>query len=330
MKAIVQDKYGSPEEVMKLQDIDKPVIKDDEVLIKVHSASLHIGDWVIARGVPYFMRMIFGLRKPKERILGQDIAGTVEAVGKKVKQFQLGDQVFGWCKGAFAEYACAGEDNLVLKPANISFEQAAAVGVSAFTALQAIRDQGEVQPGQQVLINGASGGVGTFAVQIAKALGAEVTGVCSTRNVSLVQSIGADHVIDYTKNNFTQGEQRYDFLLDLVGNHSLSDCRHVLTPKGTLLPSYGAHSSGRWIGAMGSVTKAFLLSLVIRQQRRPFVATQNKEDLATLREFLEADKVTPVTDRSYSLSETPAALAYLGEGHARGKVVITVVTSSKT
>lgn len=324
MKAIVQDEYGSPDDVLELKDIDKPVVKDDEVLVRVHAASIHVGDWVSVRGVPYIMRPVTGLLRPKNSVPGDDIAGKVEAVGKNVKQLQPGDEVFGWCKGAFAEYACAGEDNFVPKPANLTFEQAAAVGVSAFTALQALRDQGKVQPGQKVLINGASGGVGTFAVQIAKAFGADVTGVCSTRNVDMVRSIGADQVIDYTQEDFTQSGQRYDFILDNVANHSLSDFRRALTPKGTLQPNAGGHSSGRWIGPLGSVIKPLVLSLFVRQQGRPFLSLPNKEDLATLKELIESGKVTPVIDRTYPLSETPEAIGYLGEGHARGKVVITV------
>jgi NADPH:quinone reductase-like Zn-dependent oxidoreductase len=330
MKAIVQDKYGSPNNVLELQDIDKPVVKDDEVLVRVHAAAVNISDWIPVRGVPYIMRMMLGLRKPKNSVPGEDIAGKVEAVGKNVKQLQPGDEVFGWCKGGFAEYACAGEDNFVPKPANLTFEQAAAVGVSAVTALQALRDQGKVQPGQKVLINGASGGVGTFAVQIAKAFGADVTGVCSTRNVDMVRSIGADQVIDYTQEDFTQSGQRYDLILDNVANHSLSDFRCALTPKGTLLPNGGGHSSGRWIGPLGSVIKALVLSLFVRQQGRPFLSLPNKEDLATLKELIESGKVTPVIDRTYPLSETPEAIGYVGEGHAQGKVVITLEHNNET
>lgn len=330
MKAIVQDGYGSPDDVLELKDIDKPVVKDDEVLVRVHAASIHVGMWIMVRGVPYIMRAMTGLLRPRNSVPGDDIAGKVEAVGKNVKQLQPGDEVFGWCKGAIAEYACAGEDNFVPKPANVTFEQAAAVGVSAFTALQAIRDQGKVQPGQKVLINGASGGVGTFAVQIAKAFGADVTGVCSTRNVDMVRSIGADHVIDYTQEDFSQSGQRYDFILDNVANHSLSDLRRVLTPQGTVLPNGGGHSSGRWIGPMGGVIKALVLSLFVRQLRRVFLSLPNKEDLATLKELVESGKVTPVIDRTYPLSETAEAIGYLGEGHARGKVVITVEHENET
>jgi NADPH:quinone reductase-like Zn-dependent oxidoreductase len=316
MKAIVQQKYGSPD-VLEFKEIEKPVIKDDEVLVRVHAASIHIGDWHLMRGVPYLLRMMFGLRKPRNRVPGTDIAGEVEAVGKDVEQLQPGDEVFGWCKGAFAEYACAGENNFVPKPANLTYEQAAAVGVSAFTALHAIRDQGNVQPGQKVLINGASGGVGPFAVQIAKSFGADVTGVCSTRNVDMVRSIGADHVIDYTKEDFTRSEQRYDLVLDNVGNRSLSECRRPLTPRGTLVPSGGE-------AGLGHFGKALVVSMFVHQQGRPFVSIQKKEDLVFLKELIESGKVTPVIDRTYPLSETPEAIGYVGEGHSRGKVVITV------
>jgi NADPH:quinone reductase-like Zn-dependent oxidoreductase len=328
MKAIVQDEYGSPD-VLELQEIDKPVVKDNEVLVRVHAAAVNISDWILVRGLPYIMRMGTGLLRPKNSVPGMDIAGHVEAVGKSVTQLRPGDEVFGWCNGAFAEYACAGEDHFVPKPANLTFEQAAAVGVSAFTALQALRDQGKVQSGQKVLINGASGGVGTFAVQIAKSFGADVTGVCSTRNVDMVRSIGADQVIDYTQEDFTQSGERYDLILDNVANHSLSDFRRALTPKGTLLTNAGGHSSGRWIGPLGPAIKALVLSLFVRQQGRPFVSTNNKEDLIVLKELIEAGKVTPVIDRTYPLSETPEAIGYLGEGHARGKVVITVEHNSK-
>ncbi|MGZ8786511.1 MAG: NAD(P)-dependent alcohol dehydrogenase [Acidimicrobiia bacterium] len=322
MKAIVQDKYGSPEDVLELKEIGKPVVKDDEVLVRVRAASIHIGDFYGIKGVPYIMRMVFSLSRAKNRVPGTDIAGTVEGVGKNVTQLRPGDQVFGWCKGAFAEYVSVSEDALALKPADLTFEQAAAVGVSAFTALQALRDQGKVQPGQKVLITGASGGVGTFAVQIAKSSGAEVTGVCSTRNVDMVRSIGADQVIDYTQEDFTLGGQWYDLILDNVGNHSLSDTRRALTPKGTLLAN-GAPVSG-WVGGLGFIVKAFVLSLFVRQQGRPFVSLPNKEDLATLKELVEAGKVTPVIDRTYPLSQTAEAIGHVGEGHARGKTVITV------
>jgi len=322
VKAIVQNEYGSPD-VFELKEIDKPVVKkDDDVLVRVRAAALHAGDYFIMRGVPYLVRLIAGWPKPKNYIPGFDVAGHVEAVGKNVEQFQPGDEVFGTCNGTCAEYVCAGEKNFLLKPTNLTLEHAAAVPTSALTALFGLRDAGKLKPGQKVLINGASGGVGTFAVQIAKVLGAEVTGVCSTRNVDMVRSIGADHVIDYTQEDFTQSGQRYDLILDQVANHSLSDCRRALTPQGTHLPN-SAHSG------MGYIVKAFLLSLFVRQQGRPFTISNN-EDLVVLKELIEAGKVTPVIDRTYPLSETPEAFRYLDKGHARGKVVITVENNSIT
>ena len=322
MKAIVQDKFGSPDAVLELTEIDKPRVKEDEVLVRVHAASVHIGDSHGMRGVPYILRPVFRLSRAKNRVPGTDIAGTVEAVGEGVTQLGPGDEVFGWCKGAFAEYVSVSEDALALKPPNLTFEQAAAVGVSAFTALQALRDQGKVQLGQKVLITGASGGVGTFAVQIAKSFGAEVTGVCSTRNVDMVRSSGADHVIDYTQEDFTKSGQGYDLILDNVGNHSLSDTRRPLTPNGTLLANGAA--VGGWVGGLGRPAKALVLSLFVRQQGRPFVSMPNKEDLATLKKLAEAGKVTPVIDRTYPLSQTPEAMAHVGEGHAQGTTIITL------
>ena len=319
MKAIVQVKYGSPD-VLRLEDIDKPVAKDDEVLVRVHAAAVNIGDWHLLRGMPYVMRAVFGLRNPRRAVPGLDIAGRVEAVGRNVKQFRAGDEVFGWCRGAFAEYACAAENNLLPKPANLTFEQSAAVGDSAFTALAAVRDQGKVQPGQRVLINGASGGVGTFAVQIAKSFGANVTGVCSTRNVDMVRSIGADQVIDYTNADFTQTEPRYDVMLDLVGSRSLSDCRRALTPRGTYV-LVGVSDMGRWLGLSRQI-KVLLLSPVVRQRMRVFIVRHNREDLVVLKELVEAGEIAPVIDRRYELSEVPEALRAQGEGHARGKIVV--------
>jgi len=314
MKAIVQNEYGSPD-VLKLKEVDKPVVKENDVLVGVHAAALNAGDYFSMRGSPWFVRFFVGFPKPKDHILGWDVAGTVEAVGKNVKRFQPGDEVFASCTGALAEYACAAEDKIAMKPTNLTFEQAAAVPTAAITALQGLRDAGKVQPGQRVLINGASGGVGTFAVQIAKSLGAEVTGVCSTRNVDLVRSLGADHVIDYTQEAFTRSGLRYDLILDNVGNRSFSECRRALTPGGTLLPNTG-HAG------MGYVLMAFALSLFVHQQGRPFISTPNAEDLFILKDLIEAGKVTPVIDRTYRLSETPEALGYVGEGHARGKVVV--------
>lgn len=323
MKAIVQDRYGEPEAVLGLHEIARPTVKDGEVLVRVHAASVHVGDWILVRGVPYLARMAVGLRKPKHRVPGTDVAGTVEAVGSGVTNLRPGDEVFGWCAGAFAEYAYATQDQFVLKPANLTFEQAAAVGVSASSALQLLRDQGKIQPGQKVLINGASGGLGSFAVQIAKAFGAEVTGVCSTRNIDMVRSIGADHVIDYTETDFTQGKERYDFILDNIGNHSLSDTRRVLTPTGKLQSNNGT-SGGRWFGTTGTMVKTAAASMFGHQQLGPAIKFQNRKDLLQLKELSEAGKVTPVIDGTYPLSETGAAIAHVGEGHARGTVVIRI------
>ena len=323
MKAIVQDMYGEPEAVLALQEIAKPVVKDGEVLVRIHAASVHVGDWMMVTGVPYIARPAYGMRKPKNRIPGTDVAGTVEAVGQGVTELRPGDEVFGWCTGAFAEYACAAADHFVVKKATLTFEQAAAVGVSASTALQLLRDQGKVRAGQKVLINGASGGVGTFAVQIAKAFGAEVTGVCSARNVNMVRSIGADHVIDYTREDFTQGKERYDFILDNVANHSLSATRRALKPEGTLQSNNGT-SGGRWFGTMGTVIKTAAVSKFKRQQAGPAIKFENRKDLVALKGLIEAGKVTSVIDGTYPLSGTAEAIGHVGEGHARGTVVITV------
>jgi len=319
MKAIVQDRYGSAE-VLEARDIEKPQIGDIDVLVRVHAASIHVGDWIVMTGSPYLMRLATGLRKPKHQVPGTDIAGTVEAVGKDVTQLRPGDDVFGWCTGAFAEYASASEGQFVLKPANLTFEQAAAVGVSATTALQLLRDNGHVQPGQKVLINGASGGVGTFAVQIAKAFGAEVTGVASTTNVDLVRSIGADHVIDYTQEDFRNGGPRYDLILDNVGDHSMSATRRALAPNGTLLSNGGGHAGG----ALGRMIRLMIVSMFVRQQGKPAPKIENRADLLVLRELVEAGKVRPVIDGSYPLRETPKALGHVAAGHARGTVVIAI------
>jgi NADPH:quinone reductase-like Zn-dependent oxidoreductase len=323
MKAIVQTGYGSPD-VLEFRDIEKPVAKDDEVLIRVRAAALHAGDYFIMRGVPYVARLVVGLLKPRANyVVGLDVAGCVEAVGKNVARFRPGDEVFAACSprsegsGACAEYACSGEGNVVLKPANLTFEQAAALPVSGVAALHGLRDAGKVQPGQKVLINGASGGVGTFAVHIGKWLGAEMTGVCSTGNVDLVRSIGADHVIDYTREDFTRSGQRYDLVLDNVGNRTFADIKRSLAPDGVVLPNSG-HAG------MGYFVTAFLRSILTRRQGRPFASAPNREDLVLLKELAESGKLTPVIDRTYPLSETPRALGYVGEGHARGKVVITM------
>ena len=319
MQAMVQDTYGSAE-VMQLTDIDKPVIGADEVLVRVHAASIHVGDWILMTGSPFVMRMATGLRRPKNRVPGTDVAGTVEAVGSDVKGLRPGDEVFGWCTGAFAEYARTTEDQLLRKPANLTFEQAAAIGVSASTALQLLRDDVKLQPGLKVLINGASGGVGTFAVQIARAFGAEVTGVCSTRNVEIVRSIGADHVIDYTREDFTTGEARYDVILDNVGNHSMARTRRALTPSGTLISNGGGHADGK----LSRTLRTMLVSIFVRRQASPTIKTQNRDDLVALRDLVEAGKLTPVIDRTYPLTDTPTAIAHVAAGHARGTVVITV------
>jgi NADPH:quinone reductase-like Zn-dependent oxidoreductase len=323
MKAIVQDTYGPPE-VLELREIDKPVVADDEVLVRVHAASANPADWHYMRGVPYIMRPQAGLTKPKSKVLGRDVAGQVEAVGEGVTRFRTGDEVFAHVEGGgFAEYASVSEDFLALKPANLTFEQAAAVPLAALTALQGLRDAGQVQPGQKVLIIGASGGVGTFAVQIAKSFGADVTGVCSTRNVEMVRSLGADHVSDYTQEDFTRSGRKYDLIFQLAGTRSPSDIRHALTSEGTLLLSSG-ESSGRWIGPMERMLKAAVLSPFVSQKLRSFLAKASGDDLQALKELIEAGKVEPVIDRTYSLGEVPEAVRYLEEGHARGKVVITV------
>jgi NADPH:quinone reductase-like Zn-dependent oxidoreductase len=316
MRATVHDRYGSPDD-LELAEITKPGFKDNEVLVRIHAASVNIGDALIIRGKPFLLRLVYGLRKPRNRVRGSDLSGTVEAVGKDISQFRPGDAVFGWCKGSFTEYASAEEGDLAPKPSSLTFQQAAAIPMAAGTALQAVRDKGKVRPGQKVLINGASAGVGTFAVQIAKSLGAEVTGVCSTSNVDMVRSIGADRVIDYTKNDFTQGEERYDFILDNVSNKSVSDCRRVLTRSGTLIPNGG--TAGLWY-----ILKANLSSLFLRKKARTFVSKGKKENLLALSELIQAGKVTPVIDRTYPLSQVPDAIRYIEKRHARGKVVIAV------
>ena len=323
MKAIVRDTYGSPE-VLELRDIDKPEIGDDEVLVHVHAAGVGRDVWHVMTGLPYPIRLAgYGLRAPKNPVIGSDVAGVVEAVGRNVTRFQPGDEVFGIGKGTFAEYAGAPEDKLAPKPANLTFEQAAVVTISGLTALQGLRDNGQVEPGQKVLIIGASGGVGTFAVQIAKAFGAQVTGVCSTTKVDMVRSIGADHVIDYTREDFAEGEQRYDLILDIGGNSSLSRLRRALTPQGTLVIT-GGETGGRWLGGSDRQIRALVLSRFVGQKLGTFISTQNHEDMIVLKELIESGKVTPVIDRTYPLSEVPEAIRYLEEGHAQGKVVITV------
>jgi NADPH:quinone reductase-like Zn-dependent oxidoreductase len=323
MKAIVYRCYGGPG-VLKFEEVARPVPADDGVLVKVHAASVNPLDWHYMRGLPYIMRMQAGVGAPKESAMGVDFSGTVAAVGKNVTRFKPGDEVFGGRDGAFAQYLSVGENKaLALKPANMSFEQAAAVPIAAVTALQALRDKGGIKPGQKVLINGASGGVGTFAVQIARSFGAEVTGVCSTRNVQLVASIGANHVIDYTREDFTQGTQHYDLILDTVGNRSLSEIRRVLTPTGTVV-IVGGPSTGKWIEPLAGLVKAVVYSAFVSQKFTFMLAQLNQKDLEALRELMQSGEVTPVIDRRYPLSEVPAAIEYLETGRARGKVVINV------
>lgn len=342
MKAAVSPRYGPPD-VVQIQDVEQPVPRDNEVLIKVRAASVNPLDGGMIKGRPYIVRIMTGLRTPKVTRVGVDMAGQVEAVGRNVTRFTPGDEVFGvcirdphasrmnvWvCQGAFAEYACAPESTVVEKPDNVTFEQAASVPVAAFTALQGLRDIGHLQPGQTVLMNGAAGGVGTFAVQIAKALGAEVTGVCSTRNVDLVRSLGADHVIDYTQEDFTTRGHHYDLLFDCVGNHSLSACRRVLHPQGRLI-MVGDRSGRGMISLLARLITALVWSRFVSQKLVTFLARPNPEDLTVMHDLMKAGKVIPVIDKGYRLSEVPEALRYLEEGHARGKVVITVEQNNNT
>lgn len=322
MQAIVQDKYGETPDVLRLEEIQRPGIGDGDVLVRVHAASVHIGDWHVMTGLPYLLRIVgFGFRAPKVRVRGLDVAGTVEAVGKNVTDFEAGDAVFGTCTGSFAEYASTPRDTLAPKPANLTFEQAAAVPTSGFAALQALRDAGGIAAGQQVLMVGASGGVGLFAIQIAKSFGAEVTGVCSTAKVDMVRSLGADHVIDYTQEDITQTERRYDLILEMGGNHSLAALRRLLRPGGTLVP-VGSEGGSRWVGGRSWI-QATLLSRFVHSLR-PLSTKPNQADLRLLSELIEADKITPIIDRTYPLSEVPEAMTYLTEGHALGKIIITV------
>jgi NADPH:quinone reductase-like Zn-dependent oxidoreductase len=327
MKAIVYHNYGSPD-VLRYEDVAKPTPRDSEVLIRIRAAAANPMDYHFMSGA-YIMRPMTGLRKPKPTCPGADLAGEVEAVDSSVTRFQPGDAVFGTSRGAFAEYVCAREDRLALKPANLTFEQAAAIPVAGVTALQGLRDKGRIQPGQRVLINGAAGGVGTFAVQIAKSFGADVTGVCSTRNVDFVRSIGADHVIDYTTEDFTRSAERYDLIFDCVGNRPLSACRRVMTPKGTFVAA-GVRPGGRWIGPLPYLLRLLVSSRFVSQKVVFFVARIGTDDLNVLKELIEANKVTPIIDRRYTLSEAPEAIRYLKEGHARGKVVITLEHNDKT
>jgi NADPH:quinone reductase-like Zn-dependent oxidoreductase len=327
MKAIVYHNYGSPD-VLKCEEIEKPTAGKDEVLIKVRAASINPIDFHFMRGTPHFIRIMTGLRNPKHTGVGRDVAGQVEAVGQNVTEFKPGDEVFGTCRGALAEYACASQSALVIKPDNVTFEQAASIPVAALTALQSLRNKGKIQPGQKVLINGASGGVGTFAVQVAKTFGTDVTGVCSTRNVEMVRSIGADRVIDYTREDFTKAGDRYDLILDCYATHSLSAIRRALNPKGIYVGVGGP--VGSTMDILAALVKPLVLSAFVSQKFVMFLGKDSKEDLTIMRDLIEAGKVTPVIDRRYSLSEAPEAIRYLEEGHARGKVVITFGDDGET
>lgn len=323
MKAIVQDRYGTVD-ALELREIDRPQVGDDEVLVRVHAAGVDPGVWHLMTGLPYLIRIAgYGFRAPKSPVRGNDVAGRVEAVGKGVNQFQVGDEVFGTADGTFAEYVSAKATNVAPKPANLSFEQAAAVPTSALTALQGLRDHGEAKPGQRVLIIGASGGIGTFAVQLAKAFGAEATGVCSTSKVDMVRSLGADHVIDYLRDDFTTTAERYDLILDMAGNRSLSKLRRALTHSGTLV-IIGGEEGGRWLGGTDRQIRALLLSPFLQQSLRTFVAKESADDLLVLKELIESGKVTPVIDRTYELGEAAEAIRDLDEGRARGKLVLSV------
>jgi NADPH:quinone reductase-like Zn-dependent oxidoreductase len=320
-KAVVYREYGSAD-VLRCEDVEKPSPGDDEVLIRIRAAAANPLDYHLMGGA-FLMRPMTGLRQPKTTRPGVDFAGEVEAVGRNVARFRQGDAVFGALRGAFAEYGCALQTRVALKPANVTFEQAAAIPVAGLTALQGLRDRGRIQPGQNVLINGAAGGVGTFAMQIAKSFGARVTGVCSTRNLDLVRSLGADHVIDYARDDFTRSAQRYDLIFDCVGNHRFSACRRVMTPKGTFV-AIGVRPGGRWLGPLPYLLKVFASAPFVSQRVVFFIAAVTTDDLAALSELIEANKLTPIIDRRYPLCETPEAIRYLKEGHARGKVVITV------
>jgi NADPH:quinone reductase-like Zn-dependent oxidoreductase len=322
MRAIVQNEYGAPEAVLEIREVDRPTVGHDEVLLRVHAAPVSGTDWHLLRGLPYVARFVTGLRKPKNRIPGYEMSGTVEAVGKGVRTLQSGDEVFGWHDGSFAEYASVPERQLIPKPANLTLEAAAVVPIAAFTALQGLRDKGKVQPGQKVLITGASGGVGTYAVQIAKSYGAEVTGVCSTAKMNMVRSIGADHVLDYTKQGLSDSGERYDLLVDLYGNPSLSECRRALKPRGTLV--FVGGTGGRWFMGVDRWLRGLLLAPFLRLKVRPLIHKDRREDLVTIKELIEAGKVTPVLDKTYPLAKVAEAIQYVTEGRARGQVVITI------
>jgi NADPH:quinone reductase-like Zn-dependent oxidoreductase len=321
MRAIVQDRYGPPEDVLKLELIDRPVPGDGEVLVRVRAAVVSGTDWHLLRGLPYVARLVTGLRKPRNRIPGLEVAGTVEAVGKDIESLEVGDEVFGWAGGSFTEYAAVPENQLLPMPANLTFAQSAAVPISAFTALQGVR-LGRIQPGQKVLITGASGGVGTYAVQIAKLHGAEVTGVCSGPKMDLVRSLGADHVIDYTEEHFTQSGERYDVLIDLYGNPSLSDCRRALEPRGRLVLIGG--TGGKWFMGVDRWMRRMLVAPFLRLKVRPLIHKDSRQDLATIRELIEGGKLTPVVGRAFPLTSVAEAVQFVREGRAHGQVSITI------
>ena len=325
MKAITQDRYGGPD-VLEFRDIDQPVPTDNEVLIEVRAAGLHRGDWHVMTGLPYLIRLVvptLGLRQPKVPVLGMNVAGRVASIGPNVTRFQPGDEVFGWCMGSFAEYASAPEDHLAAKPANLSFEQAAAVPISGFAALQGVRDVGEIQPGQKVLVIGAAGAVGSFAVQLAKAFGATVTGVASTGQLEPVRALGADDVIDYTRADVTDGTRHWDLIIDTAGRRTLSQLRRALTPKGTLV-IVGGEGGGRWMGGFLRNLRAPVLSRFVGQRLRMLASKENQKDLQTLRELIEGGKLTPLIGRTYALGQVPEAMRAMEAGNTRGKIVITV------
>jgi NADPH:quinone reductase-like Zn-dependent oxidoreductase len=323
VKAVVQERYGPPD-VLELREVDRPEPGPGEVIVDVRAAGLDQGVWHLMAGLPYLVRVAgFGLRRPKNPVRGLDVAGVVEAVGEGVTRFRPGNEVFGTCDGSFAEYACAREDRLVSKPSNLTFEQAAAVPTSGFAALQAVRDQGKVRPGQRVLVIGAGGGVGTFAVQIAKVYGAEVTAVASTSKLELLRSIGAGHVIDYTREDFADGPERYDVVLDIAGNRSLSHLRRALAPGGTLV-IVGGEGGGKWLGGIDRSLRATVLSLFVRETLGTWISSERPQDLEELRQLIEAGTVTPVVDRTFPLAAVPDAIRYLREGRPRGKTVITL------
>ena len=326
MKAITQGQYG-PASVLHFGELDRPAMSDEQVLIRVRAAGVNPADWAIMRGLPYIARPVYGLTKPKQGIRGTDASGTIEAVGSRVSTFKPGDEVYGSAEGSYAEYAVASPGKIAAKPANLTFEQAAAVPMSGTVALQAVRDRGKVGPGTRMLVNGASGGIGTFAVQIAKALGAHVTGVASTRNLELVRSLGADEVIDYTKTDFTRNGPQYDFILDNVSNHSLRALRRALTPTGMLVPN-GGNFGNRWLASGGRLMRGAVLFRFGQQSLGNFLVTMNADDLRVLSTLIEAGKVTPVIDRTYPLSETAQALHQMGEGHARGRIVVTLASTA--